>query len=137
MQKGNYTTKQKSAILNYLTSTQGQHITVQEIAAHFAAQNAPIGIATIYRHLEAFVQEGCVKKYVLDGNASACFQYDPAGAPLDCCFHFRCQACGQLLHFQNPVLTRFSEAVKHTDALEIDLEQTVFYGTCNRCSHKK
>lgn len=135
MRKGNYMTKQKSAILNYLISTRGQHITVQQIAEHFAAQGTPIGVATIYRHLDAFVQERRVKKYVLDGNASACFQYDPTDAPPERCFHFRCQACGKLLHFQNPVLTRFSEAVKATDDLEIDLEQTVFYGTCKNCSH--
>lgn len=137
MRKGNYATRQKSAIFEYLVSTEGRHVTVQEIAAHFEQQKTPIGLATIYRHLEAFVSEGCVKKYVLDGNASACFAYDPADAPPDCCFHFRCQGCGQLLHFQNPALTRFSEAVKAADDLEIDLAQTVFYGTCKNCAHQK
>ena len=71
MQKGRYNTKQRYELLSYLQSVAGQHITVSDICKYFSDKGSKVGTTTIYRHLEKMVDEGIVKKYILDSTTAA------------------------------------------------------------------
>ena len=53
--------------------------TADGLAALLQEQGTPVGKATIYRYLEALVEQGMVRKYVMEG-ASACYQYIDAAS---------------------------------------------------------
>lgn len=134
MARKNYQTKQKKAIMEFLMSTRGQHITVAQISEHLESIQNPVGTATIYRCLESLAAENLVKKYVLDGNAAACYQFEGEG----CCeekgyFHFRCALCGALFHFECPELVALHTHLVDSHRFNVDLLHTVFYGKCDRC----
>ena len=72
-EKNQYKTRQREELLNFLRTTESDHITVGEVCGHFQRCGCPIGTATVYRHLERMVDEGLVNKYTIDANSPACF----------------------------------------------------------------
>lgn len=130
----NYKTKQREIILNYMISLEGAHFTVNEIAEYFEKQDIAIGITTIYRHLDRFLTEGIVQKYILDGKLGACFQYIGEGEEDHTHFHLKCEICGQLIHLQCKTLSTFGTHILEEHGFAINPLKTVFYGTCSKCS---
>lgn len=127
-----YTTKQSEAILAYIMSLEGEHITVNQIAAYFANQQAPISVATIYRHLDRLVENGTVRKYTLDGFSSACYQY--ISNEKNCHeIHLKCESCGTLLHVTCGMLERVPKHVYQEHDFQINPMKIVFYGKCSKC----
>ena len=62
-----YKTKQKDAVLKYMIDHKDAHVTVNQISDNFAQQGTPVGVTTIYRHLEKLLEEGFIRKYTVDG----------------------------------------------------------------------
>ena len=128
-----YKTKQKEALLDYLATRRGEHITVAEIRAHFETQGQPIGTTTLYRQVDELVREGVLRKYIVDESSAACFEYtgeQPTGEPL---VHCKCESCGKLLHIR---CGQFEEMQRHISAdhdFAVDAQRTVLYGLCADC----
>jgi len=132
MPRAPYQTKQKAAVLECLHKSGGAHLTIPQIAEQLKAAGTAVSTPTLYRYMDTLVAKGKVRKYVLDGNAASCYQYD-SGAEKEELFHFRCEKCGRLLHFQSEELRQLNARMKQRKGGKIDLEQTVFYGICNTC----
>lgn len=133
-----YNTKQKQAILSFLKTKAGEHITAAEIMNHFHEHESSIGTATVYRQLDQLVQAGFVKKYTLDASCGSCFEY--IGDEIACdstCFHFKCDSCGKLLHFHCHSMMDMNHHMLQHHGFEIDSIRTVFYGACNDCAKKE
>lgn len=131
-----YRTKQREALLNYLVSRAGEHMTVNEIAAYFRQNGSPIGLATIYRHLEKMVSEGILSKYNMGGYNGACFEYigKTSHVAQGACFHTKCECCGKLYHIRCEALDQAREHLLLDHSFVLDLQRTVFYGVCVDCS---
>lgn len=128
-----YKTKQKTEILDYLKSVKNTHINVQEIFNYLNSINKPVGVTTIYRHLESLVKEGVVKKYLFDNSSAACFQYIDDCSP-KIHFHFKCSKCFKLLHFECDALVDLHNHLINEHNLNIDLSKTIYYGVCSSCA---
>ncbi len=131
--KSPYRTKQQEKLLQYLQATPGQHHTVLQIREHFSKKDRPIGISTIYRQLERFVDEGSVRKYVLETGDSACYEYiEKAGL---CAYHFHCKCvkCGQLIHLDCEELREIQNHLLQEHGFKWDAHRTIFYGACSEC----
>jgi Fur family ferric uptake transcriptional regulator len=130
-----YKTRQKEELLSYLKTKPGQHFTARDLMAHLQNQGKNLGASTIYRQLEQLVQEGLVKKYILDGQSAACFEYV---GDHDCasqhCFHFKCEKCGQLIHFHCDELEHALAHMLADHGFDTNSLRTVFYGLCENCS---
>ena len=133
--KAPYKTRQQDLLLSYLKSIKGQHFTVEDVKEHFANKNSPIGVATIYRHLEKLISGGLVNKYIVDETSAACFEYIGS----DSCqktvphFHLKCNVCGSLIHLECEELEQIRAHLKSSHNFELDSFKTVFYGTCSAC----
>ena len=105
-----YKTKQREYILAFLQNSEGRHITVAELVRHLQDNATPVGTATVYRTLEQLVEEGMVRKYVLDGKSSACYQF-LSDEPHLCQehFHLKCTCCGRLFHVSCDYLNQLGE----------------------------
>ncbi len=128
-----YKTKQREAILQYMIDHRTSHVTVNQISDYFAAQGASVGVTTIYRHLEKLVEQGCVRKYTVDAQTGACFQY--AGQEKRCRehFHLKCERCGVLIHLECSHLDELYRHIYSEHGFELDPFRTVFYGLCRSC----
>lgn len=133
-----YKTKQRQAILAYLQTVPGQHVTAGDICAHFAGQGSPIGTATVYRQLESLVDEGLVSKYIIDSGSPACFEYMGSGSHggEEACFHCKCEKCGKLIHMHCEELSGLGEHLALRHGFAINPMRTVFYGVCADCRRR-
>ncbi len=71
--KRQYNTKHRDALLTYLKSRPGVHMTAADVCSHFRTEGDAIGTTTVYRQLDRLVDEGLVSKYFIDENSPACF----------------------------------------------------------------
>ena len=140
MTKAKYRTRQQELLLSYLRQTQGAHVTAEDVRAHFDRTQNAIGIATVYRHLEKFVAEGVVTKYVIDEHSAACFEYVGESCGKDekeQHFHLKCEDCGALIHLACDELACISAHLKKDHGFALDPFRTVFYGVCAKCREKE
>jgi Fur family ferric uptake transcriptional regulator len=96
----NYNTKQCEAVLAYISSLGGSHVTAAQIVEHFENEEIAISRTTIYRNLEKLTQSGKLRKYNIDEVSGACFQYVDKNIECHEHFHLKCDSCGELLHLQ-------------------------------------
>jgi Fur family ferric uptake transcriptional regulator len=137
MAKTLYKTKQGEEILSFLKSLNGEHVNVSQISNYFMKKKTPIGLATIYRHLDKLVDEGLVAKYIIDEKSGACFEYlGERGKDHVEHFHCKCSVCGQLIHMDCHELAAVKQHLGKKHGFIVDSNRTVIYGICDMCQRK-
>lgn len=128
-----YRTKQREALLQYIASLGGGHATAAQIAAYFKNGRVPVGRTTVYRHLEQLTQNGRLRKYTVDGETGACYQY--LENPVDCQIHFhlKCERCGVLLHLACDTWNNAQRHIFEEHTFRVNSTKTVLYGICEHC----
>ena len=127
-----YQTKQHAAILQVLQGATG-HLTAMEICDRLRDAGQPVGSATVYRHLDRLVENGAVRKYIIEEGKGACYQY--VGDHADCAqhYHLKCAVCGRLLHVECAYLDKVAAHILEHHGFQLENEKTVFYGVCRDC----
>lgn len=128
-----YNTRQSAAILSYVASLGGRHVTAAQIVEHFEQEKAPIGRTTVYRHLDKLANTGKVRRYSIDGISGACFGYIYEDKGCDEHFHLKCEECGALLHLECDLVNEIHRHILDRHTFQIDTTRTVFYGKCESC----
>ena len=130
--RGEYSTKQREAILSYLKENNA-HVTASDILLHLREQGYGVSSATVYRTLEKFEKEGIIKKMIIGDGVGACYQF----ADSDRCsehFHLKCIKCGRLIHLSCEFLHSMEQHIFQDHGFTVSSGRTVIYGTCNECS---
>ena len=137
--RSTYKTRQRERLLAYLETVPGKHVTAGDICAHFQSTDCAIGQTTVYRQLERLVAEGLVKKYVIDANSPACYEYQHSGHSCveESCFHCNCETCGRLIHLHCEEMAGIAAHLKEEHGFTLDPLRTVFYGVCECCANAK
>lgn len=135
MTKSIYKTKQRDLLVDYLKTSKGSHITVNDACDFFAQRGMQIGKTTVYRHLERMVDEGVVNKYIIDSNSPACFEYinQESECGESVCFHCKCEKCGKLIHMHCQEMDRMAAHIMNDHQFIIDPKRTVLWGLCAEC----
>lgn len=128
-----YNTSQKEKLIEFLVNNKDKHTNVQEISAYLRSEGTPVGTTTIYRQLDNLVDDGVVRKFVIDGKTGACYQYIENEQKCREHFHLKCLCCGKLIHLECSQLAEISSHIAEHHRFEIDHSQTVFYGRCSDC----
>ena len=126
----NYRTRQGEALLNYLRSVDGRHVSVAQIAAGLSGS---VGVTTIYRQLDRLIDRGLVRKSSADGEA-ACYQY--VGGQCRNHFHLICTECRKLIHLECGEFDRLCEHIHAEHGFLPDPMRTSVYGLCADCLKK-
>lgn len=127
-----YKTRQRAAIVAYLSSLSGGKATAAQIARHFRDAASPISTATIYRHLEKMAAAGEVKRVAEEGGSAGYYLLD--GQSCHEHLHMRCTACGKLVHFTCSHVDALRQHAMASHGLQLDPVNTVFTGKCAACS---
>ncbi len=130
-----YHTLQEKSLLKYLSARRGTHLTAARIRDDFAAEGSPMGLATIYRHMDRLVRRGLARKYVLGTGDGACYEYLGEEERNECAAHFhcKCEGCGALIHLDCDELAAIREHLLAHHGFAWNSGRTVFYGLCERC----
>ena len=129
----NYNTKQREAVLNYVISLDGVHVTAAQIVEYFEKEAVPIGRTTVYRQLDKLTESGKLRRYTTDGVSGACYQYAGNSANCPVHLHLKCESCGELLHLECGAFTELERHVFDEHAFQVNALKTVLYGRCYNC----
>lgn len=130
-------TKQQNFILSCLKQNSDKHLTILQIKNLLYKNNISVGTATLYRHLNKLSQLNMVRKFKLDGQSSACYQYIENYNVCYEHFHLICSKCSKTIHFQNKSLIELFQKINKNNSFKIDFPKTIFYGTCCNCLTQK
>ena len=128
-------TKQKFTLLSYLEENKDKHLSAEKISADLIKYG--VSQATVYRILNSLVDEGLVRKIYVDESKSACFQYIDEKCKSNNHYHFICNKCSNVIHFESDKIIELQNDLLKRLNLSLDTNKTVFYGLCSKCSEEK
>ena len=118
-------THQKDLILDIILGD-GKHFTAEEVLDLVQQKDPSIGLATIYRNLGLFCEEGKIQKIEKDG---VCI-YDGNPKPHD---HFVCLRCHSIEDMEDDYNASLDKRAKRSIRGTILHHSTTFEGYCESC----
>ncbi|EXJ14111.1 ferric iron uptake transcriptional regulator [Imhoffiella purpurea] len=118
----------RAKILGILERNAKRHMTAEDVFRELLAEEAEIGLATVYRVLTQFESAGLVCRRNFD-NAQAVFELD-RGEHHD---HLVCTRCGRIVEFVDPKIERRQAAVADEHNFVTEDHSLVIYGICPSC----
>ena len=126
-----YQTKNRETLISFLAGHPDAHFSIRELRDALSEEKKPIPQASLYRLLDELIEEGVVRKYLLENGAS-CFQY--AGdheAHLH--FHLVCQKCGKVIHLECDEVEKLVSHIEEEHGFRIDVSKVNLTGLCASC----
>lgn len=128
--------KQRNLVLNILRENP-VHPTAEWVFEKAKEEMPGIGVATVYRNLNALVEAGEIDRIPgIDGVD----RFDGNCMPH---YHMKCNGCGMLFDLEpesDAALSRMEAVIKETfpmEAVDIKLNTMLLKGICKQCSCKK
>ena len=128
-----YQTTGRKKLISFLLAHPDAQFTVDQLHTAIAGDDPAVGgKSSLYRQLSKLCDEGCVRKYRGEDQASFVYQYVGSG---DCChhFHLKCVVCGQLTHLDCHVSDEMLSHIEHEHHFRIDSGRSILYGLCCTC----
>ena len=131
-----YATKQHQAVLQCLENQPEKAFTAAEVAAALHHGERPVGLATIYRHLDKLAASGHLHKINTAEGAfyHLCTHTDDSHRD---CFLLKCSRCGRIRHLDCSHLHDFYQHLEQDHHFRIDPRQTLFAGICDVCTREE
>ena len=105
-------------------------LSAQEIHDRLRAGGRAVGLASVYRALDALAQLGLVHR--IDVGGTACFEpADPSG---DHHHHAICDRCGKKDAFADPELERLIHGLGERLGYDVGAHDVVLHGACPDCT---
>jgi len=110
----------------------GDHINAEEVYAHIQKHTQSVNIATVYRTLDLFVDQGLASRIDLgEGRVMyATYQHGPH-------IHLVCRQCGQVIDADQNLLLTLNEQLNSGYQFIADLQHISVLGLCSNCQSKQ
>jgi Fur family ferric uptake transcriptional regulator len=105
-------------------------LSAQEIFDGIRAKGGRVGIASVYRALDALAELRLVQRVDLGDGVT---RYEPAHAGGDHHHHLVCDDCGRVEAFSDTTLERALERVAGRLGYEMEAHEVVVRGACDAC----
>jgi Fur family ferric uptake transcriptional regulator len=126
-------TAQGAAVKEALLAEEGFR-SAQEVYAALRGAGQKIGLSTVYRHLQAFTEQGLADAiHNADGETTYRYCGDRAGHHHH---HLVCRGCGRAEEVQGKAVERWAGEIAEKYGY-IDVDHTVeVFGTCGDCARR-
>lgn len=121
-------TRQRKALLDYLSAHADETFCAREIAAALADVSA----SAVYRNLAALEAEGKLRRVERSGARETAYQYVGADACKGC-LHLKCKKCNRTFHMDAAGAEALLGVVERAEGFAVDKADTVLYGVCELC----
>jgi Fur family transcriptional regulator, ferric uptake regulator len=126
-QTGIRQTKGQQAVLEILGSSE-HLLSAQEIYIALRDTEHPVGLATVYRAVEALVEEGKLQTLSLEGQA-----YYQVAQGTHSRHHLVCLQCKKVIPIAGCPVGELERQLSSQHAFAIDYHVLDFFGTCAQC----
>jgi len=125
-------TSQRRLLFQLICEQQG-HLTARELYRRAMERDATVSLATVYRTLRLFREEGIIDEMRFGG--CTCSQYEKAGAERH--QHMVCKQCGRVLEFDSPLIARLVADVEREYGFKVANTSVALEGCCSDCAGKR
>jgi Fur family ferric uptake transcriptional regulator len=125
---GRRPTRQQSAVADLLGRSD-DFLSAQAVHARLRESGEPVGLATVYRTLQAMAEAGSVDV----------LRTDDGEAVYRCCsthhhHHLVCRSCGRTVEVEGPAVERWTEHIAAEHGFADVTHSLEIYGTCAACA---
>jgi Fur family transcriptional regulator, ferric uptake regulator len=120
-------THQRRAILHALQSAPGP-LTPQEVLERAQDDHQRLGLATVYRNLNALSEQGDIIAVHLPNDVP---RYEMAGRGHH--HHFRCERCSKVFELEGSCPVAVLEGVTLPGGFRVQGHELTLYGICSSC----
>jgi Fur family transcriptional regulator, ferric uptake regulator len=96
-------------------------------------RDATVSLATVYRTLRLFNEEGIIDEMRFGG--CTCRQYEKTGSTKH--HHMVCTQCGRVLEFDTPVISHLVAEVERECGFNVTDARIELEGCCRDCARKR
>ncbi len=119
-------TKQKEIILDAVFEL-NHHPTADEIYLYLKKDYPRLSLATVYRNLNTYAQDGKIRKVSIPGDSER-FDFNLSEHE-----HFYCESCHQVYD----VKVNISEVINNVSPFVLSSYKLMLYGICESCKNHK
>jgi Fe2+ or Zn2+ uptake regulation protein len=126
-ERGAHVTRQRLSVYEYLAEV-SHHPTAEEVFRSVRRRLPKIGLATVYKNLEALVACGAATKFTYGDGAA---RYD---VRTDHHYHTRCLACGRVSDMEAAEGDEWLKRIKPAGGFSVQDYRLELLGYCNGCA---
>lgn len=119
-------------IMELFENSKDRHLSAEDVYKKLIAEDADIGLATIYRVLTQFEQAGILSRSNFE-SGKAVYELNE-GKHHD---HFICTACGKVEEFYDPEIEKRQQLVAKAKGWVVQDHSMALYGQCAQCAQAK
>ena len=120
-------TPQRKLLLSVMRDA-GKHLDAKELYRRASERNPRISLATVYRNLHLFEEQGLINERHL-GQAHCYYEMKRLGEHQ----HLVCEACGQLIEFESPLIRKLVAEVQRKNNFSVTKVELYLEGHCHKC----
>jgi Fur family ferric uptake transcriptional regulator len=129
--RGRRLTKQRVIVAQALAAER-QAVSAQELHERLHRTHPRVGLATVYRALEAQVEAGMATRLERPGHVSAYVACVPEHH-----HHLVCTSCQRVEDVDETILKPVLRGIRERHEFQVDHERLDFYGLCARCRRER
>jgi len=116
-------------IMELFENSQDRHLSAEDVYKKLIAEDADIGLATIYRVLTQFEQAGILIRHHFE-SGKAVYELNEGGHH----DHMVCCRCGKVTEFFDPKIEELQNQIAAQHGFSIQDHSLYLYGECADCS---
>jgi Fur family transcriptional regulator, ferric uptake regulator len=124
-------TAQRRLLLQILRETPG-HVTARELYLRALERDAGVSLATVYRTLRLFKEEGIVEEMRFAD--CTCRHYEASRPGKH--HHMVCKDCGRVVDFESPTVDRLIAEIEERSGFKVTGIDICLEGRCSECIEK-
>ena len=121
-------TRQRVWVADVLFASR-DHPSVEVLRRRLVERGEPVGLATLYRTIEALVESGLVREHDFGEGFK---RYEPAEASSEHA-HLVCRRCGGVVEFSNDRLERMFRMTADEHHFQYERHRVEIHGVCSAC----
>lgn len=127
-QKGRRATSQRTLLLKLIEEARG-HVDAKELYRRAAERNADISLATVYRSLNLFREQGLIEERRFGRVRCRYYEVRRGGEH----HHLVCRGCGRVIDLESPVVGDLVAEVRQQCGFDVVGIQLSLDGYCGEC----
>jgi len=124
-------TPQRRLLLSVMQEAE-RHLDAKELYRRASEKDAGISLATVYRNLRLFEEQGLIEERHFGHTRCCCYEMKHSGEHQ----HLICRGCGQVIEFESPLICKLLAEVQRKNDFRVTRIELCLEGYCRECKKK-
>ena len=124
-------TPQRRLLLSIMQEAE-RHLDAKELYRRASERDASISLATVYRNLRLFKEQGLIDERHFGHTHCCCYEMKRSGEH----HHLVCRGCGHVIEFESPLIHKLLAEVQRENNFHVTSVELCLEGYCRECKKK-